>query len=120
MAEEKDLIFKDFQRGIADSSLLGYADMRNVLIDEVPGGVSCALVATKESATTIGDLVQWIVQDPATADLFAQDLDGKVYTSTDDGDSWSLVSGNTLPTANTGGQGMAVWEGYLFVARPTA
>lgn len=114
---ENDLIITGWQAGVAESAELGFADMRNVVIDEVPGAVTCANLPTKESGTTITGLPTWVVRNPVNGDLWCLDDDGKTYTSTDGGDTWSLVSGNTLPSAGNGGHGLAIWKGYLFVTR---
>ena len=119
MAEKKleDIIFNEWQKGIGPSPYLGYADMQNVNIEDKPGVLMCGLQATKESGTTITNLPTWIVINPSTGNHYALDTDGKLYKSTDDGDTWALVSGNTLPSAGAGGQGLAIWKSYLFVAR---
>ena len=120
MKEPKDLIFggKDFpwQAGIAKSPYLGFADMQNVLIDEKPGALTLQFAATKQSSTTISGLPKKTVINPVNGDLWTIDSDGKVYTSTDDGASWSLVTGNTLGS----GQGLDIWKGYLFAFRASA
>lgn len=119
MAEKvSDLIINEWQRGVAQSPYLGFADMRNVNLNEKPGALLIGFKATKESATTITGLPTWIVINPSNGTLYACDTDNKIYTSTDDGDSWSLVSGNT--TSAGSGNGLAVWKDYLFLFRNTA
>ena len=117
MADTPDIIFKDFQAGVADSPLLGFADMRNVNLDEVPGGLSAALLPTKQSGTTITGLPKWFVINPANQKIYTVDTDGKVYKSEDQGVTWSLISGNT--TTGGTGHGLAIWKGFLFVCRLT-
>jgi hypothetical protein len=118
MAEAlQDIVFKDFQGGIASSPLLGFADMRNIQLGEMPGAASASFLPTKQSGTTITDLPMWIVIDPATQKLYSLDQSGNVYKSTDAGVTWSLITGNTLTGGN--GQGLAIWKNYLFVCRGT-
>jgi hypothetical protein len=117
MPKDTDIVIDNFQRGIADSPHLGFADMRNVDIHSEPGVVKISSAATKQSGSTVTDLILWFATNPNNGDIFALGDSGKVYKSTDDGSTWSLVSGNTTPG---NGNGMAIWKDYLFVARNTS
>lgn len=111
-----EIVIKDWQSGIGASPHLGFDDMRNVDIHSSPGALLLALKSTKESASVVVDLPKWIVKNPALSDeLFALGDAGNVYTSTNNGDTWTLVTGNTLTNAN--GNGLAIWKNYLMVAR---
>lgn len=67
------------------------------------------------SFKSITGLVYWIVRNPANGDLYALDSNGQVHKSTTGG-TWAPYAGQ----ANWGtGQGLAIWKGYLLVARET-
>ena len=113
MSDPKPLVIKDFQKGIAPSPYLGFADMRNLDISTYPGIVRLNNLPVKKSGSTVTDLVQWIIQNPRNSDVWALGDTARVYKSTDGGDNWSLVTGNS----SGNGQGIAIWKDYLFVAR---
>ena len=115
----EDIIFNNWQSGIAQSPYVGFADMQNVSISEKPGALLINFKPTKRSGTTITNLPTWIVQDDVSSKYFTLDTDGKLYKSTDT-ITWTLLTGNTLPSAGAGGQGLAVWRNYVFVARAAA
>lgn len=115
--KEQDLVIKDFQKGIADSPYLGFADMRNVDVITKPGIAQIGYLTSKVSSTTVTGLVKWFVQDPTTGNLYALDDTGKLYRSTTNGSTWTHISGNTTTDAH--GNGLAVWKSHVFVARDT-
>lgn len=103
------------REGTAQSPHVGFAEVRNLDIYSVPGVAKLNNILVKKSSTTVTAQVWWIVQNPAlTSEYFALDANGVVYTSTDSGGTWSSLSdrGGT-------GQGLCIWEGYLFVAETT-
>lgn len=112
----KPIIIKDFQTGIGDSPHTGF-DMRNIDIWSEKGVAKVAYVPIKESGTTVTDLIKWFVVNSANGDIYALGDTGKLYRSTDDGDSWAAVSGAS--TTNAHGNGLGIWKSYLFVARDT-
>lgn len=107
-----------WRAGIGDSPYLGFGDMRGVSIDEKPGALLINFKSSKESGTTITGLPRWTVINPSNGDHYGLDDDGKLYKSTDDGDSWSQITGNT--TGANSGRGLAIWKGYVFTATATA
>ncbi len=112
------VIFENPQRGVAPHPLLGIGLLRQIDISTYPGLARLNKLTAKVSSTTVTGLPYWIVKDPATTNnIYALDSGGQVYKSTNDGASWSTVAGET---AGGAGQGMAIWKGYLFVARATA
>lgn len=114
------IVINNWQKGIAPSQAMGFANMLQCDISNFPGIVRPNYDLEKKSGTTITGLVKWIVRNSSNGHFFSLDTDRKVYTSTDSGSSWSLVSGNTT-TAGTGtGNGLAIWKDYLFVMRNTA
>jgi hypothetical protein len=114
---KKPIVINNFQTGIADSPHLGFADMRNVDIYSSPGVARLNWKTTKQSSTTVTDLIKWFDINPANGNIYALGDTGKVYKSTNSGVTWSLLSGNT--TTNAHGNGMAIWKGKLLVARDT-
>jgi len=115
MAEPKDIVISEFQKGIADSAHLGFQDIRNIDLRSYPGIAQPNYATSKASGSTVTDLIKWKVQDPTTGNFYALGNTGKVYKSTTAGSSWILISGNTLTNAH--GNGLVVWKGYLFVFR---
>lgn len=114
----KDLIIPAPSAGISSSPHLGNGDVRNLDIFTIPGVARLNNLLAKKSASTVTNLVQWFVKYPTTpSTIFALDAGGQVYQSTDSGDTWATVAGET---AGGAGQGMMIWKDYLFVARATA
>lgn len=112
MAKDNTLTIVAPMQGIAQSPHLGYADVRNIDIMSVPGVAKLNTITVKKTGTTVDAQVYWIVQNPVnTAEFFALDSNGVVYTSTDSGATWSELSDR-----GGSGQGLAIWKGYLFVA----
>jgi hypothetical protein len=112
------LVIKAPSVGIAASPHVGFGDCRNLDIFTLPGVVRLNNLLAKESASVVTNTTLWIVKDPVTAgQVFALDAGGQVYKSTDSGDTWTTVAGET---AGGSGQGMMIWKDYLFVARAAA
>lgn len=112
----RDIVLNNFQECIADSPETGFADMRNMDPFSQPGTIRAKLRTNKDSSTTVTDLIKWIVTDPATGYRYALGDAGKVYTNSSG--SWAVIAGNT--TSSAAGNGLAIWKGYLFVARNAA
>jgi hypothetical protein len=117
MPKDNSFIILAPSTGIAQSPLIGYQDVRNLDIFSTPGIVKLNNALAKESASVIENQPLWIVKNNASpTNLYCLDAGGVVYKSTDSGDSWSKVTGNT---AGGVGQGLIVWKDYLFVAYGT-
>lgn len=111
------LVIKAPNQGIGPSPHVGYADIRNFDIFTIPGIARLNNLLAKKSGSTVTSFPLWFKKNPRTpSELFALDNTGAVYRSTDSGDTWSLLTGNT-----TGGlgHGLAIWKDYLIVARTT-
>ena len=111
---------KGWAAGIGASPFVGFGDMRNVAIDEKTGALLINFKSTKQSSTTITGCPRWVVINPTNGDHYLLDDDGKLYKSTDDGATWAIITGNTLPSAGNGGNGLAIWKNYVFVFGATA
>lgn len=109
----EDVIFNQWDKGVADSAILGHQDIRNVNIHIEPGVARANLSLTKESGTTVTGLIKWEVIDSVTQNIYGLDDAGKVYKRVSG--TWSVIAGNT--TTNSHGNGLAVWKNYLFVFR---
>ena len=109
----KPIVISDFGKGIADSPIDGFALFKNVEMDTWPNVARAAIRPVKRSGSTITGLVQWIFRDPTTGRIFALDSLHRLYKSTD-GNSWTYLSGNNH-YAGDAGQGMTVWNNYVFV-----
>ena len=67
------------------------------------------------SVSSVTGLTYWIVRNPANGDLYSLDSSGQVHKATNEV-TWTPLAGQ----ANWGeGQGLAIWKGYLLVARET-
>lgn len=120
MAKETGLTIKDFQVGIGASPHTGFADMRNLDILTRPGVARLNNATTKQSSTTVTDLIKWQWRNPrSTGDFWALGDTQKVYKGTSNGTSWSVISGNTT-SGGPVGQGGVIYKDYLFVCRSTA
>lgn len=112
-----EIIINPPAQGISQSPLVGYANCRDLDIFSIPGIVQLNNVLAKRSATTIDSLPLWTVKNPASpANLYSLSLNGKIWKSTDSGDTWAELTGQT---AGGAGQGLIVWKDYLFVCYAT-
>jgi len=114
-----DLTIQNWERGIGVSPYAGFSQMVNVDIYSKPGclKISNKLAVDANSASVVTGLIKWMAQDPSQGDIYAVDDSGIVYKRDNGTDTWSVIAGNTLTAAN--GEGLAIWKGYLFVARRT-
>lgn len=111
----KPIIIQAPRQGIARSPHVGFSDIQNLNIDDVPGVVTLNNIMAKKSATTVTDQINWIVRHPVTTtEIYALGNTGKVYKSADSGATWALMTGFT---AGGHGNGMIIWKNYLFVCR---
>lgn len=115
MAKDNDIIINRWDIGIGVSPHRGFHDMRNLDIDSIPGVVRAQLECGSIN-TAPTDTPMWITRDPRTGDYFAVGSTGIVYKKTSAG-GWSTVSGYS--TTNAHGEGLAVFQDYLYVARQT-
>ena len=111
----KPLVINQWTKGIGSSSVTGMYDMRNVDIASRPGKLILNYKTAKKSGTTITDLPKWFAYDTINAAIYCLDRSGDLYRSTDDGDTWTKL--NVQSTSQAAGNGLAIWKGYLFVAR---
>ena len=107
----REIVINNFQKGIADSPHLGIGDMRNLDVSSEPGVAQINFRTVNSTATL--DFVKWMVVDPNTPSrIFALGDTSKLYKSTDSGDTWAQVTGNTAAS----GQGMTMWKNAVLVA----
>lgn len=111
----REIVINNFQKGIADSPHLGFGDMRNLDVSSETG-VAQINFRTVSSTSTL-DFVKWIVVDPNTPTrIFALGDTSKLYISTNSGDTWARVTGNTTAQGN----GMVMWKNAVIVAKGSA
>lgn len=113
----KPIIINEWQKGIGASSPVGFSDLRCLDIYSRPGKAIINFATSKKSGTTVTGLVRWFAVDTVNDRIYALDDAGDLYRSTDQGDSWTKL--NVQSTSSATGNGLAVWKGYLFVARNT-
>ena len=106
------------RQGIAQSPHVGFADVRNMDIDSIEGIARLNNIMVKKSGATVVAQVNWIVRHPVTTtEVYALDSAGTVYKSADSGATWAVLAGSSSTSAH--GNGLAIWNNYLFVARDT-
>lgn len=108
-----DLVIKDFKFGIGPSPHQGFGDMRNLDFVTRPGIVRLNYKTVKETATLLTNIPLWIVRDPLEDnDYYTIDEDQVVYRSVNQGDTWTILTGNS---SVGNGNGLAIWRDFLFV-----
>ena len=113
----KPISVKNWQVGIADSPEVGFGDMRNIDFESIPGVAQIKRLLEKKSSTTVTGLPLWTVKDQANR-IYVVDANHVLYTSTDAGVTWAVV---THAGASTGhGNGLTIWKDYLFLFGDTA
>ena len=112
---QKPLIIEAPKEGIAPSLQVGFGNIQNLDIFSKVGVVRLNNILEKKSGTTVDAQIKWIVKNSASsANLYAIDSNGSVYTSANSGTTWTELSDRA-----GAGQGLAVWKDYLFVATAT-
>jgi hypothetical protein len=110
--ENKPIIIDNFQKGIADSPLLGFGKMLNVDISTRPGTAMINYSAVKTSSTNVTGTPNWMVKDADTGIVYAFTSDNKLHKNAS---SWAVKAGNTTSSGN--GNGMVIWNGYILTFR---
>jgi hypothetical protein len=114
-----EIVIEAPRQGISASPFVGFADVRQLDVSSVPGIAKLNTKLVKVSGTTVDAQVNWFVRDPiTTGNIWALDSNGVVYSSTDSGVTWAEL--NIGSTTSAHGNGLWLWEDYLFVARDTA
>ena len=105
---EKPILITDFT-GQAENPHIGFGVSVGMDLYTTKGVARLSRKLDKTSGSTVTGLPVYasIADDQ---DIWVQDSDGKVYTSTDDGLTWAQVAGNTVD----GGKGLIIWEDYVF------
>ena len=114
-----NLVISAPRQGISQSPHTGFADVRNLDINSIPGIARLNKILVKKSGSEVTRPIYWKIRNPlVSTEFFAVGDTGIVLTSTDSGDTWAVLPGNGL--TNAAGQGLAIWKDYLFVARTTS
>lgn len=114
---KEDLVVSNWTEGIAASPHFGFGFIANCDVFTRPGVLQINFKTTKVSGTTVTNTPQWFTED-ASGNILCYDASNKLYRSTDSGDTWSNVTGNTQTAGN--GNGLGNWKGYTFCIRNTA
>lgn len=116
--KDTSLVIEAPRQGIAQSPHVGFGAVVNLDITTVPGVVQLNNIMSKKSGTTVTAQPNWAVRHPIDpAQVYVLDSAGTVYKSTDNGDTWAVLSGTS--STNAHGNGLWIWKNYLFVARDT-
>lgn len=115
-SKQSELIIDGWEGGIAASPYQGITSIKNLNIRYLPGAVySNYKRILNTAASTIAIPTYW-TKNPATSVYYILDSAGQVWQSSDPGSSaWTQLTGNSAHLG--GGQGIAVYKGYLFVFR---
>lgn len=115
---QSELIIDGWENGIAESPYNGITSIKNLNIRYLPGAVYSNYKRTlNTSATGIGIPTYW-TRDPKTNTFYLIDSNGVVWQSANATTAWTQLTGNSGHLG--GGQGIAVYKGYLFVFRDSA
>jgi len=116
--KDTTLVIEAPRQGIAQSPHVGFGAVVNMDITTVPGVVQLNNIMSKKSGTTVTAQPNWAVRHPIDpAQVYVLDSAGTVYKSTDNGETWAVLSGTS--STNAHGNGLWIWKNYLFVARDT-
>jgi hypothetical protein len=108
MAEVKDLVINEFQKGIAESPHVGFQDMHHLDVSTYPGIATPN--AQPDIQNSVSGLWKWSARDSAGT-VYALSDNGTLYIAANQ----SAISGNTKTQAH--GNGLAYWHNYIFVFR---
>ena len=118
------IIFNGWELGVANSPLQGLGQVVNMNVWTKPGRAMIQNKAT-QVLTGMAGIGKWFVRNPLNQHIYSLDETGVVRVSTDNGDTWTVVTGNT--TSATSGNGLGIWVSpndktkvFLFVARNLA
>lgn len=121
---KQKIIIKGFSGGISSYDKIGIKDsarfIKSLNIHEDPGKITLMPAMTKSSGSTVTDLVKWGVDTtPFATDKYFYDLTGNIYKLTSGG-TWSVDRAGGTVGNGTAGQGMAVFDDYLYYATSTS
>lgn len=114
-----EIVIDGFENGIADSPYTGIANMRNMNTSYYEK-VAYVNYIRQASALTGGNMKrpQFYCTSPAGLN-YVIDSSGQVWKQNGiNASGFTLLTGN--PSGGAGGQGIAFWQGYLFVFRQNA
>lgn len=118
MPKDTSLIIEAPRQGIAQSPHVGFANMVNLDVTTQQGVAQLNNILVKKSSSTVINQPNWSVRHPTdTTQVYAIDIAGTVYKSSDSGATWAVLSGSS--STNAHGNGLWIWKNYLFVARDT-
>lgn len=112
MEKDGSILINDFQKGIAQSPLLGYGTFINTDIYSKPGIVRPRL-GSQDITGTVDSTPSYFAINNATSDVYVQCANNKVFKY--NGTNFAQVTGNT--TTSGSGNGAIVWNDYVIVAR---
>ena len=113
--QPKPLIVKNFQKGIAPSSYLGFEEIRNLNITDKPGGCYPHSALTKESSTTVDDLIEGFTKTSESEVWgFSKEVANNVYKRTSAG-TWSKFAPGGSNQTDIGIGAIQFWKGYVAI-----
>jgi len=117
MAKREPIIITSFT-GQAENPHIGFGVNVGVDLYTTKGVARLSRKMQKKSGTTVTALPLFAISGSQAAFshvIWVQDEDNTVYRSTDNGDTWSVLSGNTGST----GAGLTIWQDYLLAFNDT-
>ncbi len=111
-ALDEPLVIADFT-GQAENAHIGFGAAVGVDLYTTKQVARLSRKMEKKSGSVITDFPHAVTVTRISNNsihLYAQDEDGNVYKSTNEGDTWTLVTGNS----GSAGKGLIAWENWLF------
>lgn len=114
----KYLVIEDWNGGLSQGEIKGSAGSfrfgKGLDYESNPDAITGELALVKDSGTIVTDLIKFPAYDPIQNDLFGIGNTGNIYKK-DNLTTWSKLQ----TTANCVGQGLAVFNNYLFYSQNT-
>jgi hypothetical protein len=114
------IFINSWERGTAENANIGTGSFVGIETYSNKGVARLTKDTTKVSASVVKDLPIYFTtesNDVLNPVMFSQGDTGRVYQSTDRGDTWTdITSGSVTPSAGLG-QGLIYYQGYLFAFR---
>jgi len=108
---------RDLLAGIANSPHLGFGLIKNIDLEYVEGVIRANISPTKVSSTTVtGQMANFCYDN--VGNMYGTDSAGKVYKSTNNGGTWSDITGGGMGATDCG-RGIIFWKDYVITCGTT-
>ncbi len=111
---ENGIFVNEFQKGSQETANLGFGTMLGIENYTVKGTARLTKDTVKVSGSVVTDLPLFVAVGSVSSTIFMQGSTGKVYVSTNTGNTWTDM---TNAGSSGSGQGIIFYNGYLFAFR---